>query len=106
VNVSSDPTWIRIDAPDARSAFALEQRLSHLHPATIGHGDRWFVELEDFDDRADEIEAAVRHWLGVQGLARATMHVGDEVRTVAPPQAAEPPLGAGYDTGRVLDHEP
>jgi hypothetical protein len=107
ITQSKVPTWIRVDAPDARSAFALEQRLAHLHPVTIGMRDRWYVEFEDYDDRVEEIEAAVRHWLVAQDLASTTMRAGNDAQTVVEaPVAVEPLLGAGYDAERVLDHEP
>lgn len=77
-------TWIRVDAPDATTAFALEKRLAHLHPTAIGRGPNWCVELEDFDhDRFDEITAAVEHWLLETGVRSTRMHVDGVVLTVA-----------------------
>ena len=76
------PTWIRIEAPDAERAFALERRLAHLHPSVVGRGESWVVELEDLDDRLDEIEAGVRHWLRTAGGGSAVVHAGAAVRTV------------------------
>lgn len=80
----STSTWIRVDAPDATTAFALEKRLAHLHPTVIGFGPNWCVELEDFDhDRFDEITAAVEHWLREIGIQSTQMHVDSDVLTVA-----------------------
>jgi hypothetical protein len=59
---------IAIHASDARSALALERRLSHLEPTSVGRDDNWIVELDDDGDRLDEVLAAVRHWLREQGL--------------------------------------
>jgi hypothetical protein len=73
---------ICIDAPDAPTAFALERRLAHLHPAAVGRGTDWCVELEDFDDRLDEIEAAVEHWLREIGIRSTQLHVDRDVTTV------------------------
>ena len=81
--------WIRIEAPDAASAFALEQRLAHLHPTAVYRHEQWCVELEDVDDRREEIEAAVHHWLETQGLERTTMVVGDEAHAIVARAAAE-----------------
>jgi len=99
-------TRIRIDAPDASTAFALEKRLAHLHPAAVGRGPNWCVELEDSDDRLDEITAAVGHWLRTIGARSTEMHVDGSVVTVGAHPADEPPLGAGYDGAGVLEHEP
>jgi hypothetical protein len=85
-------TWIRVDAPDATTAFALEKRLAHLHPTVIGFGPNWCVELEDFDhDRFDEITAAVEHWLREIAIQSTQMHVDSDVTTVvAYPAELEP----------------
>lgn len=103
---ATTPTWIRVDAPDGAAALALERRLSHLHPITIGLHDRWYVEFEDFDDRVEEIVAGVRYWLRTRGLAGTTVHIDDAERTVEAEMHDEPALGAGYDCERVLEHEP
>jgi hypothetical protein len=76
------PMWIRIDAPDAASAFALERRLAHLHPSAVGRGAEWCVELEDFDERAEEIEATVRHWLRETGLRSTVMTTNGTPTTI------------------------
>ena len=75
-------TRIHIAAPDAPAAFALEQRLSHLRPVTIGVDGEWTVELEDSDDRLEEIEAAVRHWLRERRLNATSITVDGLSRTV------------------------
>jgi hypothetical protein len=98
---------IEIDAPDAPAAFALEKRLAHLRPTAIGAGLGWTVELEDGDDRVEEVEAAIRYWLRTIGLPATVMRVDGVARTVST-HAYE---GDGtvtlpdYD-GRVLTHEP
>lgn len=97
---------IRIAAPDASTAFALEKRLAHLHPAAVGRGSDWCVELEDLDDRLDEITATVEHWLREIGAGSTEMHVDGGVITLAAHPRDEAPLGAGYDGARVLEHEP
>ncbi len=79
---------IRVDAPDARAAFTLERRLAHLHPAAIGYGLDWRVEIPDAGDRLEEIEAAIHHWLGECGVRSTQLHVDGTVRTIAAP--AEP----------------
>lgn len=100
-------TWIRVEAPDAPTAFALEKRLAHLHPAAVGRGPSWCVELEDFDhDRFDEITAAVEHWLREIGIRSTQMHVDGDVTTVVAYPAGQPSLGSGYDSADVLEHEP
>ncbi len=97
---------IRIAAPDARTAFALERRLTHLRPVAVGRGLNWYVELEDLDDRLDEITAAVEHWLREIGVGSTEMHVDGAVLTVATDPRDDTPLGAGYDSERALEHEP
>ena len=105
MNTMAMSTRIRVDAPDAGTAFALERRLAHLHPAAVGRGLNWCVELEDFDDRLDEIAAAVEHWLREFGLRSTQMHVDKDVTTVLAHGTGETSLGFGYDGG-VLEHEP
>ena len=83
-NTELDTTRIHIAAPDAPAAFALEQRLSHLRPVTIGVDGDWTVELEDTDDRLEEIEAAVRHWLRERRLNATSITVNGLSRTVEP----------------------
>lgn len=100
------PLWIRVEAPDATSAFALEQRLAHLHPTAVGRGTSWCVEFEDFDDRREEIEAGIRHWLREIGLRSTVLRANGRAATVAATPSVEEPLGTGYDDGDVLDHEP
>jgi hypothetical protein len=99
-------TRIRVDAPDASTAFALEKRLAHLHPAAVGRGPNWCVELEDFDDRLDEITAVVEHWLREVGLRSTQMHVDKDVTTVLAHSTDEASLGSGYDGADVIEHEP
>ena len=97
---------IRIVAPDARSAMALERRLAHFRPVAIGRGPEWHVELEDWDDQLAEITAAVEHWLREIGAAETEMHVDGTVVTVGKRADDDAPLGAGYDGAHVLEHEP
>jgi hypothetical protein len=99
-------TRIRIEAPDAAAALGLERRLAHLHPAAVGRGSSWCVELEDDDDRLDEITATVEHWLRGVGSRSTQMHVDGAVRTVRAYPAEGSWLAAGYDRGPVLEHEP
>ena len=100
------PKWIRIDAPDGDAAFALERRLAHLHACAVARHARWLVEVEDFDDQLEEIEAAVRHWLRTIGACSTVVHVDGERRTVARRMEHERLLAEGYDGGLVLEHEP
>lgn len=100
------PLWIRVAAPDATSAFALEQRLAHLHPSAVGRGTDWCVEFEDFDDRIEEIEAGIHHWLREIGLRSTVLTVNGEATTVTLDPLAADALGAGYDDAPVLEHEP
>ena len=100
------PRWIRVEAPDATSAFALEQRLAHLHPSAVGRGASWCVEFEDFDDRRGEIEAGIRHWLREIGLRSTVLTANGHSATIAVEPAVEEALGTGYDDGDVLEHEP
>jgi hypothetical protein len=89
VTTIATSAWIRVEAPDAPTAFALEKRLAHLHPTAVGRGTNWYVELEDFDhDRFDEINAAVQHWLREIGIRSTQMHVGSGVTTVVAYPAA------------------
>jgi hypothetical protein len=73
---------IGIMAPDAATAFALEKRLSHLRPTSIGRHEGWIVELDDDQDRYDEIVAAVRHWLREIGLDATEIHVDGRIERV------------------------
>lgn len=100
------PMWIRIDAPDGPSAFALEQRLAHLHPSAVGRGENWCVELEDFEDRREEIDAGIRHWLRAVGVRSTTVHANGVATTITAEPLVESALAAGYDGPDVLEHEP
>ena len=73
---------IGIRAPDAATAFALEKRLSHLRPTSIGRHEGWIVELDDDQDRHDEIVAAVRHWLREIGLNATEVFVDGKAERV------------------------
>jgi hypothetical protein len=97
---------IGITAPDATSAFALEKRLSHLRPTSVGHSDAWIVELEDDEDRHDEIVAAVRHWLCDIDLESTELHVNGAVEQIEQVERPLAMLGSEYDVGPVLTHEP
>jgi hypothetical protein len=107
IGFGKHPRKIEILAPDASAAFALEKRLAHLSPTAIGSGLSWSVDLEDGDDRLDEIEAAVQHWLRDSNLRSTVIRIDGAVRgiSVGPPPL-DGPLGAGYDGGPVLTHEP
>ena len=105
-SVVQTPQWIRVEAPDANSAIALEQRLAHLHPSAVGRGTIWCVEFEDFDDRREEIEAGIRHWLKEIGLRSTVLTANGEATTVVAEPRAEEGLAAGYDGADVLEHEP
>jgi hypothetical protein len=78
-----EPRRIEIAAPDGPSAFALEERLRHLKPVTVGVDWDWTVELEDDEDRLDEIEAAVRHWLRTEHIDSTSMRVDELRRTIS-----------------------
>jgi hypothetical protein len=104
--LNSAPKRIRIQAPDAPAAFALERRLAHLRPTAVSAGFGWSVELEDADDRLEEIEAAVRHWLREIDLRATVMHVDATTEKMVERAGEESALGAGYDGPRVLTHEP
>jgi hypothetical protein len=99
-------TRIHIDAPDAASALGLEKRLSHLHPVSVGRGSAWCVELEDTDDRLDEIVATVEHWLRAGGLGSTQLRVDGVARTITAGGGDRGGLGEGYDASPVLEHEP
>ena len=100
------PKRIRIQAPDAAAAFALERRLAHLRPTAISVGLGWWVELEDTGDRLEEIEAAVRQWLREIDLRATAMRVDVTTEKMIEREPEELPLGAGYDDPHVLVHEP
>jgi hypothetical protein len=73
-----------VDAPDGPAALALEQRLVHLGPAVIAHGDRRSVKVEAVED-ISELEASVKSWLREIGASEPFMHVeGRDVRGCAP----------------------
>jgi hypothetical protein len=106
----TEGTSIRVDvhAPTGPAAFALEKRLGHLSAVAIEDRHGWRVELVDVGDRLEEVEAAVRHWLGEVGSASTTALIDGKPRTIAigpPAPVEEASLGAGYDE-RVLTHEP
>ena len=86
--------WIRVEAPSPTSAFALEKRLAHLHPSAVGRGTAWCVEIEDFDDRREEIEAAVRQWLRETGIRSTVITTNGEWTTVT---AGDPALAPRTD---------
>ena len=73
---------IAVHAPDARTALALERRLSHLEPTSVGRHDSWIVELDDDGDRLDEVLAAVRHWLREEGLESTSVNVDGVVHQI------------------------
>jgi hypothetical protein len=99
------PTRIRIEAPDATSAFMLERRLAGFHAFVLGRGPSWGVELDDYDDQVDEVAATVRHWLRESGCTSTRMAVGDATETVSILPGAEP-IGSEYEMERVLEHDP
>lgn len=97
---------IHIDAPDAASALVLERRLAHLHPVAVGRGSAWCVELQDADDRIEEIAATVEHWLRAGGMGSTQMRVDGAVRTITAVGHNGSGLAAGYDGASVLEHDP
>lgn len=97
---------VRIAAPDARTAFALERRLTRFRPVAIGYGVKWHIELEEWDDQLGEITAAVEHWLRDTGVNSTEMYVDGVAMTVATHVQDDEALGAGYDGAPVLEHEP
>lgn len=101
-----ETTRISIDAPGGDAALLLEKRLRHLHPAAVGRGEAWSVHLEDADDRIDEIEATVAHWLRDVGAVSTEIRIDGTRRIIRRRgPSAETPLG--YDeTEPVLEHEP
>jgi hypothetical protein len=75
-----DAARVRIEVPDADSAFRLERRLAGRHPVSIGRGPRWEVDIEDHGDATDAIADAVRDWLADMQLSRTRMWVdGDQL---------------------------
>jgi len=104
--VAIAPARIRIHAPDAEAALALESRLAQ-DGVSAGVRDVWTVELESTALHLEEIEAEVRRWLRELRLASTLVTVAGRDRTVEIElDAGEPePLGTGYD-GRALEHEP
>lgn len=98
---------IAIEAPDGETALALEKRLSHLHPTSVGTRTRWLVDVDDAGDREEEIVAAVHHWLAEFGLDATTVLVdGDARRIGRGPAAAGAVVAADYEQGEILAHEP
>ena len=105
--VAIAPARIRINAPDADAAFALEARLTR-DGVTATVQDVWRVELESATNGLEEIEADVRRWLQELRLPSTVISVAGRDRTIEIElDAGEPlqPLGSGYE-GRVLEHEP
>lgn len=101
------PSRIGISAPDGPAALLLEKRLAHLHPSAVAHGGRWSVQIGDVDDRLEEIEAAITHWLRELGSTSTEVEVDGSPRTVRLPEAAaEAELAPDYETEPVLEHEP
>ena len=104
--VAIAPARIRIHAPDAEAAHALETRLVRDGFAAGAH-DVWTVELESTACGLEEVEAQVREWLLELRLSSTVVDVAGRDRTVEiEVGAGEPePLGTGYD-GSALEHEP
>jgi hypothetical protein len=105
--VAIAPARIRIHAPDAEAAVALEARLAR-DGLPAGVHDVWTVELESATNGLEEIEAEVRRWLHEQRLPSTVISVAGRDRTIEIElEAGEPlePLGSGYE-GLVLEHEP
>lgn len=100
------PQWIRVGAPDGETAVALEQRLAHLHPSAVGRGDVWYVEIEDFDDRGAEIEAAVRHWLDQIGVRSTVLTSDGEERVIVGSATRTAEFIPDYESTPALEHEP
>ena len=101
------PAKIRIRAPSAEAAFALEARLAH-DGVPAGVQDVWTVELESATNGLEEIEAEVRRWLQELRLPSTVVSVCGRDRTVEielDAGEAPEPLGSGYE-GPVLEHEP
>jgi hypothetical protein len=98
------PTRVRIEAPDASAAFALERRLAPFHAFAVGRGPAWGVEIDDYDDQIDEISATVRHWLRETRHGSTLIAIGDTLKTIDVAGDGAP-LGSGYD-GQALEHDP
>jgi hypothetical protein len=101
------PARIRIHAPDADAAAALEARLARDGVESAVH-DVWTVELESATNGLEEIEAEVRRWLQERRLTSTVISVAGRDRTIEIELEADDPLeplGSGYED-RVLDHEP
>jgi hypothetical protein len=104
--VAIAPARVRIHAPDAEAAFALESRFAR-DGVPSGVRDVWTVELESSTLHLEEIESEIRRWLHELRLPSTVVSVAGRDRTVEIElDAGEPePLGAGYE-GRALEHEP
>lgn len=76
-----DGIRVRIEAPDAPSAFLLERRLTHLRPSAVARGEDWSVELTCAEEEVDEVEAVVKHWLRESGAAETTIEVDGGKKT-------------------------
>ena len=77
------PTRIRVETPDARTAFVLERRLAPFHAFAVGRGPAWGVELDDYDDQFDEVAAAVCHWLRDTDQSSAVIRVDGVLTTIS-----------------------
>ena len=75
------PAKIRIRAPNAEAAFALEARLAH-DGVPAGVQDVWTVELESATNGLEEIEAEVRRWLQDLRLPSTVVSVCGRDRTI------------------------
>lgn len=82
---------IEIDAPDGEAAVALERRLAHLMPTSVGRGTDWIVEIPGPASPA-EIEAVVRDWLADRGLASTSLRIEGRVLHVTAASPARPHL--------------
>jgi len=100
------PITVDVHAPTGPAAFALEKRLAHLSAVAIQDRYGWRVELVDVGDRVEEIEAAVRHWLGEIGSTWTMALINGKPSPIvvrAPAHGHEVSAGAAYDE-RVLMH--
>lgn len=77
-----DSARVRIEAPDARTAFVLERRLRHLHPIAVGRGRCWEVDVEEFEGVENELVAAICDWLQDVRHPYTTLWVDGRPRSV------------------------
>jgi hypothetical protein len=75
------PAKIRIHAPSAEAAVALEARLAQDGVPAAVH-DVWTVELESATNGLEEIEAEVRRWLQELRLPSTIVSVCGRDRTI------------------------